>query len=218
MDTIRILIVDDHPIFRRGLCAGLTTEPDIKVIGEAGSGEEAMELARDLMPDVILMDLRLPGMNGTDAIRQIRTITPHIAILVITMLDDDSVFATMQAGALGYLLKEADANEIVQAIRTVNGGTPIFSPKIAKRITAYFQAPKSNAVRQLAPDLTAREYEILTLIAQGLTNAAILEKLCAISHEITPKTLRNHISNIYSKLQVSDRTEAILRVREVGLG
>jgi DNA-binding NarL/FixJ family response regulator len=213
MDRIRILIADDHPVFRYGLRALLSAEQTTEVVGEATTGEEAIEKALSLQPDVILMDLNMPGVNGIEATRRILAQTPHVSILVLTMFDDDdSVFAAMRAGARGYLLKGAEGEETVRAIQVVRGGEAIFSPSIARRLMQYFGASRSTALPQLFPDLTEREREILTLIAQGYTNPAIAEKLV-----LSPKTVRNHVSNIFSKLQVAGRTEAIIRARNAGL-
>jgi len=213
MEIIRVLIADDHPIFRSGLRMLLESVPDMEVAGEATSGQEAVTLAASLQPDVILMDLKMPGLNGIEATRQIIATHPHIRILVVSMLDDDSVFAAMRAGARGYLMKEADQAEIIQAIQTVNRGGAIFSPGIAQRLMEVFPANRSASLPQDFPDLTEREREILTLIAKGISNTEIGERLV-----ISLKTVRNHVSNIFSKLQVTDRAEAIVRAREAGLG
>jgi DNA-binding NarL/FixJ family response regulator len=213
MDRIRILIADDHPVFRYGLRALLLAETTTEVVGEATTGEEAIEKALSLQPDVILMDLNMPGVNGIEATRRILAETPHISILVLTMFDDDdSVFAAMRAGARGYLLKGAEGEETVRAISVVHSGEAIFSPSIATRLMQYFGASRPNTPPQVFPDLTEREREILTLIAQGYTNPAIAEKLV-----LSPKTVRNHVSNIFSKLQVAGRAEAIIRARDAGL-
>jgi DNA-binding NarL/FixJ family response regulator len=213
MDLIRILIADDHPVFRYGLRALLSAEPTTEVIGEATTGEEVIAEALSLQPDVILMDVNMPGINGIEATRRIIAEMPHVNILVLTMFDDDdSVFAAMRAGARGYLLKGAEGEETVRAINVVNSGEAIFSPSIARRLMQYFGASRPNTLPQLFPDLTEREREILTLIAQGYTNPAIAEKLV-----LSPKTVRNHVSNIFSKLQVAGRAEAIIRARDAGL-
>jgi DNA-binding NarL/FixJ family response regulator len=159
------------------------------------------------------MDLNMPGINGIEATRRILATNPHIHILVLTMFDDDdSVFAAMRAGARGYLLKGAEGDETVRAIYAVSSGEAIFSPSIARRLMQYFGAPRPTAPPQAFPDLTEREREILTLMAQGYTNMAIAEQLV-----LSPKTVRNHVSNIFSKLQVADRVEAIIRARDAGL-
>jgi DNA-binding NarL/FixJ family response regulator len=210
---IRVLIADDHPVFRYGLRALLSAEPTTEVIGEATTGEEVIAEALSLQPDVILMDVNMPGVNGIEATRRIVAEMPHINILVLTMFDDDdSVFAAMRAGARGYLLKGAEGEETVQAISVVHSGEAIFSPSIARRLMQYFGASRPSTLPQLFPDLTEREREILKLIAQGYTNPAIAEKLV-----LSPKTVRNHVSNIFSKLQVAGRAEAIIRARDAGL-
>lgn len=216
MNQVRVLIADDHPVFRYGLRALLSAEPTTEVVGEATTGEEAIELATTLVPDVILMDLNLPGINGIEATRRILAAQHTIAILVLTMFDDDdSVFAAMRAGARGYLLKGVEGDEAVLAIRVVSDGEAIFSPAIARRLMQYFGARHSlqpPAPPQEFPELTDREREVLTLIAQGYTNPAIAEKLV-----LSPKTVRNHVSTIFSKLQVASRAEAIIRARDAGL-
>jgi DNA-binding NarL/FixJ family response regulator len=220
MERIRILLADDHLPFRDGLRALLRSEAELELVGETGTGDEAIAQATVLQPDVILMDLQMPGVNGIEATRRILAMSPHISILVLTMFeDDDSVFASLQAGARGYLLKGAPKAEIVRAIRGVSQGEAIFGPAIAKRLMQYFAMLKPQAhVRAtgavpLFPELTDREQEILGLLAQHLTNAEIAEQLV-----LSPKTVRNHVSNIFSKLQVATRAQAIIRARDAGLG
>jgi len=213
MEQITILIADDHPMFRFGMRARLGAEPDLAVVGEAGSGEEAVELAAKLAPDVVLMDLNLPGINGIEATRLLRESSPAVAVLVVTMFDDDSVFAAMRAGARGYLLKDAEAEETVRAIRAVANGEAIFSPSVAKRLMGFFAAPRPAIPAPTFPELTEREREVLELLAQGYTNIAIAQRLF-----LSPKTARNYVSSIFGKLQVADRTEAIVRARQAGLG
>ncbi len=214
MEPIRILIADDHRHFRDGLRALLLSAQDVEVVGEASSGEEVIPLAARLQPDVILMDLQMPGTNGIEATRRILFTSPHISILVISMFeDDDSVFAALQARARGYLLKGALKAEILRAIRSVASGEAIFGPAIARRLMSYFAAPRSAAPPQAFPELTEREQEILALIEQHRTNPEIAARLC-----LSPKTVRNHVSNIFDKLQVADRAEAIMRAREAGMG
>jgi len=210
---IRVLIADDHPVFRFGLRALLSATPDLEVAGEAQGGEEDVALAAALQPDVVVMDLNMPDLNGLAATRRILQTSPHIAILVVTMFDDDSVFAAMQAGASGYLLKGTAPEATLSAIRTVAGGEAIFSPSVARRVMEYFSRRQPHTPPQIFPELTERERELLGLLAQGLTNAAIAERL-----SLSPKTVRNHVSNIFSKLQVADRAQAIIRAREAGLG
>lgn len=213
METTRVLIADDHPVFRFGLRALLNAAPEMEVVGEATTGDEAIALAAALEPDVILMDLNMPTVNGIEATRRILQRSPHIAILVITMFDNDSVFAAMQAGARGYLLKGAEGEETMRAIRAVAGGEAIFSPTVAQRLIEYFARRQPTTSPQVFPELTDREREILVLIAQGYANAEIADRLV-----LSPKTVRNYVSNIFSKLQVADRAHAIIRAREAGLG
>jgi DNA-binding NarL/FixJ family response regulator len=208
----RVLIADDHPIFRDGL-RGLLESVGIEVVGEAATGEEAVERAEALQPDVVLMDLSMPGTNGIEATRRIVEAMPRANVLVVTMYEDDeSVFAALRAGARGYLLKGADQEETLRAIRAVAHGEAIFGPGVAERLIRYFAAPRPEPSR-LFPELTEREVEILRLIAQGRTNPEIAEGLV-----LSLKTVRNHVSNICGKLQVADRTQAVLRAREAGLG
>ncbi len=213
MDVIRVLIADDHPVFRFGLKALLGAAPDFEVAGEAADGEAAVAQAASLQPDVVVMDLNMPGLNGLEATRRILQTSPHIAVLIVTMFDDDSVFTAMQAGARGYLLKGAEPEAMLRAIRTVAGGEAIFSPSVARRVMDFFAHRKPDLPPQIFPELTERERELLALLAQGLTNTAIAERL-----SLSPKTVRNHVSNIFSKLQVADRAQAIIRAREAGLG
>ena len=213
MDHIRILLADDHVPFRQGLHALLRSEADLEVVGEAATGEEAIMQAANLQPDVIMMDLHMPGVNGLEATQTILSTSPHISILVLTMFeDDDSVFTALQAGARGYLLKGALKAEILRAIRGVSHGEAIFGPSIAKRLVAYFTTLKPTVHApsvQAFAELTEREQEILTLMTQHLTNIEIAERLV-----LSPKTVRNHVSNIFSKLQVVSRAQAIMRARD----
>ncbi|MDP8947735.1 MAG: response regulator transcription factor [Actinomycetota bacterium] len=214
MEPVRVLIADDHPHFRDGLRALLLSAPDAEVVGEAGDGEEAVRLAARLQPDVILMDLNMPGTGGIEATRRILHTSPHISVLVISMYeDDDSVFAALKAGARGYLLKGALKAEILRAIRAVTSGEAIFGPAIARRLMKYFSTPRPDAPKEAFPELTDREREILELIARHETNPEIAKLL-----HLSQKTVRNHVSNIFAKLQVADRAQAILRAREAGLG
>lgn len=212
-NPIRVLIVDDHAPFREGLCALLTSVPDMRVAGEAESGDAAIRAAAKLQPDVILMDLQMPGMNGIEATRQIYQSSPHIGVIVLTMFeDDDSVFSAMRAGARGYLLKGADQAEILRAIHAVKSGEAMFGPAIARRLIIFFNQVQTQTQNPF-PDLTEREREILNMIAKGMNNAEISSTLT-----LSQKTVRNHVSNIFNKLQVADRSQAIIRARDAGLG
>ncbi len=209
-DRISVLIADDHPVFRQGLRALLDGVPDIELIGEAADGDEAVTAALELKPDVVLMDVRMPGLNGIDATRRIVAADSGIGILVLTMFeDDDSVFAAMRAGARGYLLKGSEQEEVMRAIRSIASGEAIFGPAIARRLIGYF----SSASTEAFPELTAREREVLELIAQGRNNQAIADELV-----LSLKTVRNHVSNVFTKLQVTDRAGAIVKAREAGMG
>jgi len=212
-EKIRVLIADDHPLFRDGMHGLLDSVPDTVVVGEAAGGEEAIALAETLQPDVILMDIKMPGINGLQAMREILHTSPHIRILIVSMLeDDDSVFAAMRAGARGYVPKGANQDEMLRAIRAVANGEAIFGPGIAQRLIGFFTVSRPSGQSRLFPELTDREAEILELIAQGHTNEEIADQLV-----LSLKTVRNHVSNIFSKLQVADRAQAILRAREAGL-
>ena len=214
MDEIAVLIVDDEPAFRSGLRALLQSAGGVSLCGEAATGEQAIGLAVERQPDVILMDINLGGLNGIEAVRRITATSPHIGILMLTMFeDDDSVFAAMRAGARGYLLKGALKAEILRAIEAVAGGGVIFGAAVAQRLIGYFAGLGPLAPANLLPELTEREREILGLVAQGYNNTEIAERLV-----LSSKTVRNHISNIFSKLQVADRAQAIIRARNAGLG
>jgi DNA-binding NarL/FixJ family response regulator len=188
--------------------------PDIEVVGEAETGAQVISQAAKLQPDVILMDIQMPGVNGIQATRQIVSDHPQIGIIVVTMFkDDDSVFAAMRAGARGYILKGADQQEMLRAIRAVAQGEALFGPEIATRLMNFFASPQSDPATQAFPELTSREHEVLELIAQGINNQSIASRL-----SISEKTVRNHISNIFNKLQVVDRAQAIVKAREAGMG
>jgi DNA-binding NarL/FixJ family response regulator len=216
VERLRILIADDHPVFRYGLRAVLQTAPELELVGEASSGEEAVALAAAERPDVVLMDLNLPGITGIEATRRILASSPETGILVVTMVeDDDALFTAMAAGARGYLLKGADRAETLRGIRAVANGEAIFSPAIARWLLRHFTAPptEARAAAEPFPGLTERERDVLHLIARGYTNAVIAERLF-----LSPKTVRNHVSNVFGKLQVADRAGAIVLAREAGLG
>ena len=218
MNGIRLLVADDHALFREGLAALLSTTKEVELVGEAASGEEALAQAKALSPDVILMDINMPGMDGVQATRTILLDQPEIAIVMVTMLEDDaSVFSAMRAGARGYVLKGAHHEELLQAIRAAAGGQVLFGPNIAARMMGFFQKlaanKSSDSPHEAFPELTSREREVLELIAQGIANSQIAERLV-----ISDKTVRNHITSIFSKLQVADRSQAIVKARDAGLG
>jgi DNA-binding NarL/FixJ family response regulator len=210
MTPIRVLVADDHPFFRNGLKTLLESAPDTEFVGEAETGGQAIEMAEDLQPDVILM----PDGGGIEATRRISRDGPQIRVLIVTMFEDDAtVFQAMRAGARGYLLKGANSSEMLRAIRAAGNGEAIFSPKVAVRLMDFFSSSRLSAPPEIFPELSEREREILDLIAQGHKNPEIAADLY-----LSPKTVRNHVSNILHKLQVADRAEAIIRAREAGLG
>lgn len=214
MAVIRLLIADDHTFYREGVRALLQANPAIVVVDEAANGTQVIDKALEQRPDVILMDIKMPGLNGIEATRHILQNTPSVGILIVTMFeDDDSVFAAMRAGARGYLLKDADQDELVRAIQAVHSGEAIFSPPIAQRMIRYFSALPRAASAIAFPDLSERERQILHMMARGQNNAAIAQAL-----SLSLKTVQNHVSNIFNKLQVADRAEAIVRARNAGLG
>src|SRR5215216_3372908 len=210
--TIRVLIADDHPLVRAGLQAALASMPDVEIVAEAATGSAAIREAALHQPDVVVMDLQMPDLNGIEATRELRRALPSAAVLVLTMFDDDDwVFAAMRAGARGYVLKGAEQQEIARAIMAVAAGEAIFGPAVATRVLAYFATPPRAPTP--FPELTAREREVLDLIAAGHHNHPIAERL-----GLSVKIVANHISAIFAKLQVADRTQAILRARDAGLG
>ena len=211
--TIRVLIADDHPAFRAGLRLMLGTADDIAVVGEAEDGTQAVAMAVELAPDVVVMDLRMPGLDGIEATRRLLVAHPDTGVVVLTMFEDDeSVFAAMRAGARGYLLKGAEQDEILRSIRAIAAGEAIFGPSIARRVVQHF-ATGTGSAKVAFPSLTEREREVLDLIAAGKGNAVIAHDLA-----LTLKTVRNHVSNIFGKLQVADRAAAIVMAREEGFG
>jgi DNA-binding NarL/FixJ family response regulator len=212
---IRILVVDDHQLFREGLAALLNAASQTTLVGEAGTGTEAIAQAEALTPEVVLMDIQMPDMNGIEATRRILADHPSINIIMLTMLeDDDSLFAAMRAGARGYILKGADKAEVLRTVAAVAEGQALFGPAIASRITSFFQRSiHANTTVVPFPDLTERERDVLNLIAQGLNNQEISAQL-----HVSSKTISNHISNIFNKLQVADRAQAIVKARKAGLG
>ncbi len=212
MDKLSLLMADDHPIFRKGMRALLSSMPTVELVGEATNGAEAIRLAEQLQPDIVLMDLQMPEGGGLAAIRQIVQTSPHIRVLVVTMFqDDDSVFAAMRAGARGYVLKDMDDEDISRAILAVGNGEAIFSPAIAERMMNFFSARPALPV-EIFPDLTESERNVLKLMSQGAGNDEIAQQL-----SFSPKTVRNYVSNIFSKLQVADRSQAIVKAHAAGL-
>jgi DNA-binding NarL/FixJ family response regulator len=214
MKPIRVLIADDHPLFRDGMHGLLASVSATEVVGEAETGDDAIRLAGELIPNVILMDIKMPGENGISATRQILSAYPQIKILIVTMFeDDDSIFAAMRAGANGYLLKDSRQDEVLRAIQAVANGEAIFSPGVARRMMGFFKSSSRSEQLPAFPELSEREQEILSLIARGMSNAEIAAKLV-----LSLKTVQNHVSNILNKLQVADRVQAAIRAREAGLG
>lgn len=212
--TSRLLLVDDHPLFRAGLRTLLNTIDGFEVVGEGASAGEAVALAAELEPDVILMDLQMPGGSGISATREILRVDPSSRILVVTLFEDDeSVFMALRAGARGYLLKDAQEDDIIRAIRAVGAGEAIFSPAVATRVLRYLSGVPADVPTAVFPTLTPRERGILERIAAGRANRAIAGELA-----IAPKTVANNVSNIFAKLQVADRAEAIVLARDAGYG
>jgi DNA-binding NarL/FixJ family response regulator len=210
----RVLIADDHPVFRGGLRAMLDVEDGVDVVGEAGTGTEVLARVGELAPDLVLMDLHMPELDGIAATRQLAHDHPGVRILVLTMFDDDdSVFAAMRAGAHGYLLKGASPHDVRHAVHVVAAGGAMFGPAVAQRVIDFFARPRPAGTTLAFPQLTDREHEILELLAQGQPNAVIAARLF-----ISQKTVRNHVSNIFTKLAVADRAQAIARARDAGLG
>jgi DNA-binding NarL/FixJ family response regulator len=210
--SLTIVVADDHAVVREGLRALLSAVDGYELAGEAGTGAEAVRAAVTLHPDVIVMDIQMPGMSGIEATREIGRVAPGVAVLMLTMFEDDeSVFAAMRAGALGYVLKGASPTDMIRAIAAVTAGEAIFGTGVARRALTYLTAPRPDT--PAFPELTPREREVLGLIAGGLGNAAIATRL-----GLAPNTVSNHISNIFGKLQVASRAEAIVRARSAGLG
>jgi DNA-binding NarL/FixJ family response regulator len=212
-DPIKVLIADDHPVFRSGLRALLATDPTVTLVGEAATGVEVVALAARAQPDVVLMDLNMPKVDGVVATGQLVQSNPQVAVLVLTMFDDDdSVFAAMRAGARGYLLKGTNQADILRAVHAVATGGAMFGPAVAQRVLEFFAQGSAQSAATF-PQLSEREREVLDLLAQGDSNTRIATRL-----SISEKTVRNHVSNIFAKLAVADRAQAIVRAREAGLG
>jgi DNA-binding NarL/FixJ family response regulator len=209
---IRVVVADDHPIVRAGLSALLSSLPGVEVVGVAATGREAVKEVVTTRPDVAVLDLQMPDLDGFAATREIARAAPDVAVLVLTMFeDDDSVFAAMRAGARGYLIKGAEQEEIARAIHAVAAGEAIFGPGVAQRVLRFFSG--APAAAEPFPELTARERQILDLLAGGLSNTAIATRL-----SVATKTVANNVSSIFAKLQVADRAQAIVRARDAGLG
>lgn len=210
---IRVLIADDHPVFRSGLRTLVEESPGLTFVAEAANGEQALVACAEFAPDVVLMDIRMPGMSGIDAARRIVSAYPSVGVLMLSMLEDDtSVFAAMRAGARGYVLKGAAPDDIVRAITAVAAGQVILGAALAVRISDFFQSGARQAAKPF-PALSSREHDVLNLIAAGHSNSIIAERLA-----LSEKTIRNNVSSIFAKLQVADRSAAIVRAREAGLG
>ncbi|MGW4646203.1 response regulator [Kitasatospora sp. NPDC004289] len=211
---MRVLIVDDHPLFREGLKAALQSAEGIEVVGEAETVAAVPGAVADLLPDVVVLDLSLPDGSGLEAARLLAAQTPTAPVLMLTMADDDgSLLAALQAGARGYLVKGAGRDEVLHAVRTVAAGGAVFGSDIAARITALLAGTKLREAGQLFPTLTAREAEVLNLVAKGLDNRRIARELV-----VAEKTVRNHVTHIFEKLHVATRAEAVARARDMGLG
>ena len=210
---LRVVVADDHPVYREGLAMLLGSVPGLAVVGTAGDGRAAVALALEEQPDVVVMDVQMPELDGIEATRRITSESPSVGVVVLTMSEDDgTVFAAVRAGARGYLLKGADQEEVVRAITTVANGGAVFGAALARRITEFFTAGPSGPATAF-PQLTAREREVLDLVAAGRTNGQIAATLY-----LSPKTVRNNVSNVLAKLQVTDRAQAIVQAREAGLG
>ncbi len=208
MPTIRIMLAEDHAVVREGTRNLLELEPDFEVVGEAATGVEAIEVAGRVHPDVAIVDIGMPEMNGIEATRQIKARWPDINVLVLTAYDDDEyVFAFVEAGAAGYLLKDVPAEEVIRAVRAVHAGEPVLHPAVMKKLMARFagRAGDSPAGPSEVGLLSKREREVLTLAARGLTNALIGDEL-----SLSPRTVQTHMRNIFTRLRVSSRTEAVV--------
>jgi DNA-binding NarL/FixJ family response regulator len=211
---IRVLITDDHPVFRRGLAGVLDEEDDIEVVGEAVDGQAAVDLARRLRPDVVLMDLSMSGMGGVEATGKLLAEHEEVAVLVLTMsADDESVHAALRAGARGYLVKGSPGDRIVAAVRAIAAGDTVLSADVAGSILGRLTEDRGTGRSGAFPGLTEREEQVLDLIARGWSNTEITRHLV-----VSEKTVRNHVSNVFAKLGVRDRAPAIVRAREAGPG
>lgn len=211
---LRLFVADDHTLFREGVRALLSATADIACVGEAATGEEAVRQIEALQPDVVLMDINMPGFNGIEATRRILCGHANVGIIMVTMLEDDaSIFAAMRAGARGYVLKGANHRELLQSIRAVAQGQVLLGAAIATRMTQFFAKAQGIDTEQSLPELSEREREILELMSHHYTNPEIAQQL-----GIGDKTIRNHVSNIFNKLQVATRAQAIDKARQAGWG
>jgi two-component system, NarL family, response regulator LiaR len=212
MQTVTLLIIDDHELMRRGVRTFLAKHPDIVVLGEAASGEEALSLVPELAPDVALVDLVMPGMDGVEVTRRLKEISPHTQVIVLTSYhEDEYIFPAIRAGALSYLLKDVGTTELADAVRKAARGEAVLHPHVAARLVQDLHATR-HAVDVEAPRLSDREHEVLQLLADGCSNAAIAERLV-----ISEYTVKNHVSNILSKLHLADRTQAAVYAWRAGL-
>jgi DNA-binding NarL/FixJ family response regulator len=213
-EPTRVVLVDDHPVYRDGLRMLLESIDEVEVVAVAEDGAEAIGVVEQADPDVVVMDVQMPGLDGIAATRELTARHPHLAVVVLTMSEDDeTVFSAMRAGARGYLVKGSSQHEIVRAIRSVDSGELVFGAAVAQRVAAYFAGRVPTPDAPAFPQLTEREREILDLLAAGRSNPQIAQTLF-----LSPKTVRNNVSNIFAKLQVADRSEAIVRARDAGLG
>ena len=214
MEVIRIIVADDHTLFRKGLRSLLEHLEGMDVVGEVSNGPEAVALAQELVPDVVLMDIQMPVMSGIEATKQILQENPHIGIILVTMFDDaESVLSGMRAGARGYVLKGAEPHELKHAIEAADRGEVLLSPAIAAKLVRRFEVlPDPQEVRTLYEELTPREMDVLRLAAEGMSNKEIAAQLI-----LSEKTVKNRITNIFAKLRVNDRTQAVLHALRTGL-
>jgi two-component system, NarL family, response regulator LiaR len=212
IDKISLLITDDHALVRQGIRAFLELQPDLNVIGEAGSGEEAVRMAAELVPDVVLMDLVMPGIGGVDATRQVKQVSPHSQIIVLTSYhEDEYIFPALRAGALSYVLKDVGPDELADTVRKAARGESVLHPRVASRVVEELRGTRRD-MPNLFTDLSDRELDVLRLIADGLSNAEIADKLI-----ISEKTVKGHVSNILGKLHMMDRTQAAVYAWQQGL-